>query len=518
MTETRTDLDSLEAKGLIRLASLRPELEYLFRHALVQDAAYGSLLKQERRDLHGRVGEALEALYPERRDELAPVLAMHFEQAGETEKAIDYFATGGQHAMRQNAIHEAYGAFDQAAALIEQENAAEPSPPASEVARRQRRRVEVELGRAEAGYSFRSQDESFEALEKVLPEVEALGDPELALRVHLQIALPRMMNGEAATSPPVARSLDRMLEIGKEIGDPTVRGIPLSVVGLSQVFTGPLAAGVAALEEALPLIEGRDNSIGAAFARGGLAIGYATQGQFAKARAAADNATALADAKGDLIAQLDALIAQSIVRSMAGELDRAVPIATECVQRAEETGASACVMVSAWVLGDAFHRQGRFEEARDVLKRGSDVSLAVDRRFWRPTLQAWLGTTSAALGGGTEADWDDALATAQSISNSLGEAGIRSKRAEARAGRGDLDGAREDFEAATSILEAEGARPLLARALRAWGEALRAAGRPEEAEPLLRKAIAVFESIGLDVEAGGVRTALSLGGATLKLE
>ena len=44
----------------------RPELEYLFRHALVQDAAYGSLLKQERRELHGQVGEALEELYPER--------------------------------------------------------------------------------------------------------------------------------------------------------------------------------------------------------------------------------------------------------------------------------------------------------------------------------------------------------------------------------------------------------------------------------------------------------------------
>ena len=54
-----TQLETLTAKGLVRLATLSPELEYLFRHALVQDAAYGSLLKQERRDLHGRVGEAL---------------------------------------------------------------------------------------------------------------------------------------------------------------------------------------------------------------------------------------------------------------------------------------------------------------------------------------------------------------------------------------------------------------------------------------------------------------------------
>ncbi|MGQ5491103.1 hypothetical protein ACUH78_19890, partial [Thauera sp. ZXT1-4] len=84
--------------------AVRPDLEYLFRHALLQDAAYGSLLKQERRELHGRVAEALEQLYPERRDELAPVLAMHFEQAGEHDKAVDYFIAGGRHALEANAI------------------------------------------------------------------------------------------------------------------------------------------------------------------------------------------------------------------------------------------------------------------------------------------------------------------------------------------------------------------------------------------------------------------------------
>ena len=147
-----TQLDTLEAKGLIRLASLRPELEYLFRHALVQDAAYGSLLKQERRELHGQVGEALEDLYPERVGELAPVLAMHFEQAGENGKAIDYYASGAQHAMDQNAIQEAFTAYDRAAGLLAQEPP--PGDAAPDEKRRRRQQVEVQLGRARAGYSF----------------------------------------------------------------------------------------------------------------------------------------------------------------------------------------------------------------------------------------------------------------------------------------------------------------------------------------------------------------------------
>src|SRR6185369_1566904 len=103
-----TQLDTLEAKGLIRLATYQPELEYLFRHWLVQDAAYGSLLKQERKELHRRVGEALEELYPERVGELAAVLGMHFEQAGDTDRAIEYLVAAGRYALDRNAITEAY--------------------------------------------------------------------------------------------------------------------------------------------------------------------------------------------------------------------------------------------------------------------------------------------------------------------------------------------------------------------------------------------------------------------------
>jgi len=77
------DLAVLEASGLVSIAALQPELAYMFRHALLQDAAYGSLLKQERRELHRRVARALDELYPDRRDELAGVVALHLEQAGD---------------------------------------------------------------------------------------------------------------------------------------------------------------------------------------------------------------------------------------------------------------------------------------------------------------------------------------------------------------------------------------------------------------------------------------------------
>ncbi|HEV2006489.1 MAG TPA: tetratricopeptide repeat protein [Candidatus Limnocylindrales bacterium] len=497
-----THLDTLEARGLVRLATYRPELEYLFRHWLVQDAAYGSLLRQERRQLHGWVGEALEALYPERREELASVLAMHFEEAGKVGKALEYLVMAGRYALERNALQEGFSAFDRAANLL-------PAATAEDDEATLRRRVEVQFGRARASWTFRSIVDVIADMEAVLSDSERLGDLNLIAQIHLYLALARIQTGDVATDPVVKRSLDRIAEIAETLHDPSLRAMPLALSGLMQVFGGPIRRGVEALEEAVPLMEGRKDFIGAAFARGALAIGYANLGEFAKAEVAARNATNLA-ANGDLIAQLDAQIAEAWVRSAKGEIDAAMPLAKACITRAEETGASACVMASSWILGDIYHRLGRFEDARATLQRGADISVVVDRRAWRPTLLAWLGGASAALGADDEGGWDEALSTARSIHNLVGEAGIRAKRAEALASSGRHDEAAPDFAASAAILEAEGARPNLARVLRSWGESRRAAGHPEEAEPILRRSLALFEELGLDGEAGVVRTLLSL--------
>jgi tetratricopeptide (TPR) repeat protein len=112
-------LAALEASGLIRLAEVEPEIEYLFRHALVQDAAYASLLKADRRVLHRAVGEALERLYPGQlaSRELAPVLARHFREAGDAERAFKYYALAGEAALGTYANAEAEAHYRAALSL-----------------------------------------------------------------------------------------------------------------------------------------------------------------------------------------------------------------------------------------------------------------------------------------------------------------------------------------------------------------------------------------------------------------
>jgi len=112
-----SELSRLESAGLIRLVQYEPELEYLFRHALVQEAAYGTLLKPDRKRLHHAVGEAVEALYANRLDELAPMLARHFQQSGDEDRALAYYVRAGDCALASFANEEAESLFRSALAL-----------------------------------------------------------------------------------------------------------------------------------------------------------------------------------------------------------------------------------------------------------------------------------------------------------------------------------------------------------------------------------------------------------------
>src|SRR4029077_13438875 len=89
-------LGLLESAGLIGLAAIQPELEYQFRHVLVKDAAYHSLVKGDRRALHRAVAETWESVYADPRTEQAtrplyPLLALHFAEAGDAGRAQRYY-------------------------------------------------------------------------------------------------------------------------------------------------------------------------------------------------------------------------------------------------------------------------------------------------------------------------------------------------------------------------------------------------------------------------------------------
>jgi serine phosphatase RsbU (regulator of sigma subunit) len=114
-------LNTLESAGLVRIAQLEPDLEYLFRHALVREAAYASILSVDQKVLHLEVGEAIERLYPDKINEYAAVLSYHFGEAGEVKKAQKYCVLAGKNALASYANREAEGHFRCALSLVDPE-------------------------------------------------------------------------------------------------------------------------------------------------------------------------------------------------------------------------------------------------------------------------------------------------------------------------------------------------------------------------------------------------------------
>lgn len=106
LVDLEAALSDIEQAELIR-GTPDQELSYLFKHALVQDTAYASLLKQERKSFHRLVAETLERVYAHRLDEFAALLTQHFAEVGDDTKTIEYALRAGDVAMRVYAPSEA---------------------------------------------------------------------------------------------------------------------------------------------------------------------------------------------------------------------------------------------------------------------------------------------------------------------------------------------------------------------------------------------------------------------------
>ena len=114
VTEAVRDLDRLTATELIREKQKTPELEYIFKHALVQESTYESILLKKRHELHGKVASAVETLFSDRLEEFSSVLAYHYAKAEQWEKAQEYLFKAGDQAGKIAADAEALTHYHQA--------------------------------------------------------------------------------------------------------------------------------------------------------------------------------------------------------------------------------------------------------------------------------------------------------------------------------------------------------------------------------------------------------------------
>jgi tetratricopeptide (TPR) repeat protein len=482
----RAELGTLEASGLVEIAALQPELEYLFRHALVQEAAYASLLKQDRRALHRAAAETILLLHPDRERELAGVIGMHFEQAGDATRAAEHLVVAGEHAIERFANKEAVGFFARAFTLAD----------GSQVDLRLR----AAIGRAKAGWTYNQPGTDIERLEQALTSA-GHADQRLVTAAYFWVAFLRRQRGEVPEASPALReALERGAQMGEALNDPAAAALPKAFMGAFGAFTGHLREGAEEMRKALDSIEEKGDPLSAAMVSDFLALTYARLGDFLAADEMHMRSARLAG-NGDAIARVDADIAASAISLERGELEKASEQAMQCAARAEDLGAYACVLASNVMFGDATLALGDARSAKEPVERGNELGRVTNMAPMRNLIQGLLGSVRAQLGDlpGGVAAWDQALVNARAMNDRYGEAHTLWGRARtsARQTTPDWSSVLTDLDRAIELFEAMEARPSLARAIHDRAQALRGLGRRDEAAHSDRQSHELARKLGL---------------------
>jgi hypothetical protein len=171
--ELGSALDRLIHAGLLFRQGAPPHASYLFKHALVQDAAYGTLLREPRRALHERIAESLESQFVDIAESQPELLARHCTEAGLIEKAAGLWGKAGLRSVERSALVEAVEQLRRALAQI----ATLPSTPAL---RSEQIKLQVALVTPLMhikGYAAPETKAALEHARQLIEQVEALGEP-----------------------------------------------------------------------------------------------------------------------------------------------------------------------------------------------------------------------------------------------------------------------------------------------------------------------------------------------------
>ena len=250
--ELGSALDRLIAAGLLFRQGVPPHATYLFKHALVQDAAYGTLLREPRRALHARIAETLESQFAEIAESQPELLARHCTEAGLIEKAAGLWGKAGQRSLARSALVEAAEqltrALDQIAAL-----------PATPALRREQIKLQVALITPlihVKGYAAPETKAAAERARLLIEQAEALGEPPEDPLLLFSVLYGFWVANYVAFNGDVMRELAaQFLALAEKQGATVPLMIGHRLMGISLLYTGDIAEGRAHFDRAIALYD-----------------------------------------------------------------------------------------------------------------------------------------------------------------------------------------------------------------------------------------------------------------------
>ena len=294
----RSALAELEQSELLFRRGEAPDAVYTFKHALVQDAAYESLLKSRRQVLHRRIAEVLRGRFPAIAEAEPEVVAHHLTQAGLTEPAIEWWRKSGDLALGRSAYNEAVGHLEKAIGLAE-------SLTESPEQRLLRLRLQIALGNAllsARGYHARETTMAFARARELAAGLDAA--PE-RLSAYYGLWVSQLCRAEHVAAREAA---DALLQEAERQSWPPAAAVAHRVFGTHQWFQGDAPSAQPHLELALRIYDAeRDHGLAFRFgqdvsvaAKNMLAFTLWQLGEIDRARLCGEDAVLQADQSGHI--------------------------------------------------------------------------------------------------------------------------------------------------------------------------------------------------------------------------
>jgi class 3 adenylate cyclase/predicted ATPase len=243
-------LDGLTGAGLLFQQGAPPHATYLFKHGLVQDAAYSTLLRERRRGLHARIAEVLDTQFPEIAESQPELVARHCTEAGLIEKSAVLWAKAGRRSQSRSALVEAIAQFNRALDL-------KATLPATPALRRERIELQVAiigpLGHVK-GLSSAEVKAAIERARVLIEEADALGEaPENPLLLYSVLYGTWVANAAAFNGDALLTLAAQFLALAEKQGAAVPLMIGHTIMAFSLLSTGNPAHGRRHCDHALAL-------------------------------------------------------------------------------------------------------------------------------------------------------------------------------------------------------------------------------------------------------------------------
>lgn len=395
-------LNRLLEAGLLSRRGVPPDATYLFKHALVQDAAYGTLLREPRRALHARIAKSLENQFAETVESQPELLARHCTEAGQIEKAARLWGKAGQLSLERSALGEAVAqltrALDQIASL-----------PGSPALRREQIKLQVALITPllhVKGYAASETRATVERARALIEQAEALGEPPEDPLLLFSVLYGSWVASFISFRGDVMRELaSHFLALAEIRGETVPLMIGHRLIGMSLLGAGNFLQAREHLDRAIALYDPAvHRALAARFGQDVRVVilpwrSWALWSLGYPEAALADAEQALKEAReiGHAATLMFALFHVSFIHMYCGDHPAANKLIEELVVLADEKRASFWKAGGMLRRGWLFALTGKPLDAIQVIKSGIAAWQSTGATVWMPLFLSFLANSYAEI-------------------------------------------------------------------------------------------------------------------------